>query len=59
MDNEINSDFEAKFEGKILVVERTRYGNTTFVKNLVNAWENKRGYVDIKNTTFKGKRKTN
>ena len=34
MDNEMNYSFDAKFEGNILVVGRTRCGKTTFVKIL-------------------------
>ena len=32
--DEINNSFDGKFEGKILIVGRTRYGKTTFVQNL-------------------------
>ena len=31
---EMNYNYDAKFEGNILVVERTSCGKTTFVQNL-------------------------
>ena len=51
MNNEMNFSFDAKFEGNILVVERTGCGKTTFVQNLA---KNKM-FGEIKEVTWLSK----
>ena len=57
MADEIIYNYDGKFEGNILVEDRTGCGKTTFVQNLGTLKKTARSHLAVENTTFKGYRK--